>query len=148
MDKNRLLGVLLFSMAGLIVWVGFLIFSDGLTLTFNFISLFGGLNTIFTAAVFSYFFYPCIQKNAYRSSAYYVAFTFGVLITIFSYLFGSFCFGLLISWPDGFVAVFEVTSMLLLFCLTFLSPGFLIGGFNGVLTCYLIKKLESKTVII
>lgn len=145
MNKNRLLGVLLFSVAGLIVWVGFLFFIGDFSFSFDSLTMGGGLLAVISAFGFSFFFYPGIEKNAARSSAYYVGFTYGVIITLLSYLFGAVFFGILFSWGETVSSILETISMMIFFCLIFLSPGFLLGGLTGILTCYMIKRSEPKT---
>ena len=144
MDRNRLLGVLLFSIAGLIVWFSFLIIMGGFELSFDTFTLGGASLALITSSLFSFIFYPNIKLALEKSSAYYISFSYGVFITFLSYLLGSFCFGTLISWNLTITEGIEMVSIAIFFSMAFLSPGFLIGGFTGVLVCFLIKRTNTK----
>ncbi len=146
MDRNRLLGVLLFSISGLIVWFSFWLVIDGFSFPVTPEVIFGAFSASLASGVSSYIFSPNIYSLEKPTGNYWSAFGYGVLITLLSFLIGSFIFSIEFiknETPDIISYVlFSLAGFL--YSATMMSPGFILGGLTGILLYHLTKDCHTE----
>ncbi|MFV1884020.1 MAG: hypothetical protein ACMZ7B_06010 [Balneola sp.] len=147
MNKKRLVGVLLFSIAGLIVWFSFVAHFGELGFSNNNESLFGAASVFISAATSSFLISPIIFRLEKNRNIYIKAFGLGVFIALISMLIGSYIFSIVIIFED----IFALSDYLFfgfygfIFSVIVMSPGLILGGLTGVLLHYLANKFDPKT---
>lgn len=147
MNKKRSLGVLLFSLAGLIVWFSFVFITEGFSLSLDSDVLFGAFSATLSAVVSSYIISPRIYFLTKTRGTYGNAFAYGFIITLLSFLIGSFIFCIELidgESPDFFEYVF-LSLFGFGYSVYMMSPGLILGGITGVLLYYLSNKFDLET---
>ncbi len=148
MNKNRALGVLLFSIAGLLVWFSFVSLSGDNFLNLNSELIIGTLSASVSASFASYIISPKIYSIRKVYGSYTNAFGYGFIITLLSFLIGSFifCFNLMLG--ESFEIPIYLGISLFVFGYSFfmMSPGLIFGGLTGVFLLYLTTKLEGPSL--
>lgn len=140
--NNRLLGVFLFSVAGSLVWMVF-----DFTMGFDLFSapnesLVGTISALVSSGIIAYWISPSILKSSFRENPKIRGFAFGVIITILSYLLGSFLFIITMNLNTEvilFVDILLLTLFSFIMSCIYMSPGILFGGFTGLLLYHLTK---------
>lgn len=149
MDKNRFLGVLLFSLSGQVVWFSFIAITEGIILPFNSDVLFGALSAFLSASVSSFLICPKIYSSKIHHKTYAYSFGYGFVITLISFFIGSFIFSIELMGGGSFdISDFLALSLFGFIYSTFMmSPGLIIGGLTGVLFLYLVNKFQEEAPI-
>ena len=142
MNKNRIIGITLFSCSSLIIWYSFILFWDGefQSLGSSF-TVSGAIASLIATSFITFFISPKIYSSKVDS---FEAAIYGIAIIFFSYLLGSILFGIgnsltgIITDYDNILSTESIKSTLLIiavgfgYCVTFMSPGFILGGLTGV----------------
>ncbi len=149
MNKNRILGVFLFGLAGVTVWCSFILIMDGFSFSLNQEMVVGLLAAFSSAAIVAYWLSPKIYVSSNYTKPLSTACGFGVLITLVSYLLGSALFSVLFIFDsssplDEFLFVVFVGFV---FCFLYMSPGFILGGLTGMLLYYLTKPRPTTVLL-
>lgn len=149
MNRDRILAMMLFSISASIVWIVFLIISEG-TLRFNLYSIGGFVAAVVAAGLSSLW----LAKKIIEKGHLYAAF-WGAIITLLSFLLGSVLFGVGFAIHDHFFGphvIFAIESITDIFrymlggfiiSVTLMSPGFLMGVATGVIYLKLIQRKEA-----
>ena len=147
MNKKRLVGVLLFSIAGLIVWFLFWGSMEKFSFPLNSDFIFGAFSVSIAASTSAYIFSPKIYTLINSSGKYSRAFGYGVLITLLSFFIGSFIFCLEFFENEyrDILSYILLSLFGFLYSVIMMSPGFVVGGLTGVLLLYLFNKFDPKT---
>ncbi|RNC83012.1 MAG: hypothetical protein ED557_09830 [Balneola sp.] len=157
-NKKRLLSVVLFTFSALIVWGLFVFFMYGREFWGGDPFILGGLLSALSASlIVSYKISPRIYNYQSLESRLSLPFGLGVLITLLSYLLGSVLFGISFSLFEmlegsGFIldkqaiqGAFLLIIVGFLYCITFMSPGFILGGIVGILVFRLTREKEFNS---
>ena len=149
MNKNRILGVFLFGLAGVTVWCSFILIMDGLSFSLNQEMVVGLLAAFSSAAIVAYWLSPNIYYSEEHKNPFVASFWIGVLITLLSYLLGPFLFSfqLFQEGPATFEDFVLVVFVGFVFCFLYMSPGFILGGLTGMLLYYLTKPRPTTVLL-
>ena len=149
MNKNRIIAMLLFSSAAIIVWFTFLfIMADDSRELGKVFTVGGALASISGTCIITYFVSPKIYLNKRKP---FEAVVYGVAITFLSYLLGSILFGIgstifeIIVETNYTFGTRSIQGAMLtiivgfLYCVIYMSPGFILGGLFGYVYYRIIK---------
>jgi len=141
MNRDRILGIILFSVSASIVWFGFLFFI-GVEKN-NPLIWSGFFSAVLSTGTIAYLQAPSILKHK-KSNKLAPIFFHGVLVTFLSFVLGSILFALTTTVSSfflnpGMVINYQSIEGMVLtgivgffISIVYMSPGFIVGGFTAI----------------
>jgi len=156
MNRNRIIAIILFSFAALIVWFTFLfIMAEEIKTVDKILMVGGAISSVVSTSCIAYWLSPKIYETERTKKATSNAVSYGVAITFLSYLLGAIIFGIgstifgLLTDPNYTSVARAIEGALLtiivggLYAIIYMSPGLILGGLTGVFYNHIVRNKSA-----